>query len=143
MADGFLLTKYGLREWGIATVVAAVVVAVLALLGWWWLVAVALVLWVALLLFFRDPIRRLPGNLASGAMLSPADGVVSAVTRVDHHDAAGGPAVVIRIFLSVLNVHVNRFRATARSSGSRTNGAASMTPGRLSARSRTSQTCSR
>jgi phosphatidylserine decarboxylase len=109
MADGFLLTKYGLREWGVATIVAAAVVAVLALLGWWWVVVVPVILWVAVLLFFRDPIRGLPRNLASGAMLSPADGVVSAVTRVDDHEAAGGPAVVIRIFLSVLNVHVNRF----------------------------------
>ena len=56
---------------------------------------------------------RLPRDLAAEVMLSPADGVISAVTRVDHHDAAGGPAVVIRIFLSVLNVHVNRFPCDA------------------------------
>ncbi len=109
MADGFLLTKYGIREWLTATIVAAVLIALFAWLGWWWVVVVAGVLWLAVLLFFRDPIRRRPRDLASGAMLSPADGVVSAVTQVEHHDAAGGPAVVIRIFLSVLNVHVNRF----------------------------------
>ncbi len=109
MATGFLLTKYGLREWLTATIVAAVLITLFLWLGWWWAVAVTVILWLAVALFFRDPIRRGPRDLASGAMLSPADGVVSAVSRVEHHDAAGGPAVVIRIFLSVLNVHVNRF----------------------------------
>jgi phosphatidylserine decarboxylase len=42
-------------------------------------------------------------------MVSPADGKVSAVFDVEHHEAIGGPAKVIRIFLSVLDVHVNRF----------------------------------
>jgi phosphatidylserine decarboxylase len=109
MANGFLLTKYGLREWLTATVVAAALSALFLWLGWWPAVVVTAILWLAVALFFRDPIRRRPRDLAAGVMLSPADGVISAVSRVDHHDAAGGPAVVIRIFLSVLNVHVNRF----------------------------------
>jgi len=109
MATGFLLTKYGLREWLTATAVAAILIALFVSLGWWWAVAVTAILWLAVVLFFRDPIRRRPRDLAAGAMLSPADGVVSAVDRVEHHDAAGGPALVIRIFLSVLDVHVNRF----------------------------------
>ena len=41
-------------------------------------------------------------------MLSPADGVISAIERVDSHETVDGPAVIIRIFLSVLNVHINR-----------------------------------
>lgn len=109
MADGFLLTRYGLREWLTATLIAASLVALFLWLEWWPLVIVVAIVWLAVALFFRDPIRPLPRDLAPGAMLSPADGVVSEVTRVEHHDAAGGPAVVIRIFLSVLNVHVNRF----------------------------------
>lgn len=44
----------------------------------------------------------------SSGFLSPADGTVSAVIRVAHHDATNGPALVIRIFLSVLDVHINR-----------------------------------
>ncbi len=42
-------------------------------------------------------------------MVSPADGKVSAVLQVPEHAATGGPAVIVRIFLSVLDVHVNRF----------------------------------
>ena len=102
------LTPYGLREWLTITVIAAVIGGAAALLGWWWALVVVVVVWLALLSFFRDPIRRLPRDLAPGDMLSPADGVVSAIERVENHDATGGPAVVVRIFLSVLNVHVNR-----------------------------------
>ncbi|TDJ58271.1 MAG: phosphatidylserine decarboxylase family protein [Planctomycetota bacterium] len=113
MATAFLLSKYGLREWLTATIVAAALIALFLWLGWWPAAVVTAILWLAVVLFFRDPIRRLPRDLAAGVMLSPADGVISAVSRVDHHDAAGGPAVVIRIFLSVLNVHVNRFPCDA------------------------------
>lgn len=65
-------------------------------------------IWVALAGFFRDPFRRVPADLPEGTMLSPADGTVSKVLRVDHHEATGGPAVIVRIFLSVLDVHINR-----------------------------------
>ena len=103
-----LLTKYGLRELLIASVIAAVLIALFVWLGLWWAVAAVVILWVAVAMFFRDPLRRVPRDLPAGAMLSPADGRVSAVSKVEHHEAVGGPAVVIRIFLSVLNVHVNR-----------------------------------
>ncbi len=103
-----LLTKYGLREWLTATLIAVVLLVLFVRLDLWWAVAVVVVLWLAVAMFFRDPLRRAPRDLPRGAMLSPADGRVSAVSRAEHHEAAGGPAVVIRIFLSVLNVHVNR-----------------------------------
>ncbi len=103
-----LLTKYGLREWLTATLIAVVLLVLFVRLDLWWAVAVVVVLWLAVAMFFRDPLRRAPRDLPPGAMLSPADGRVSAVSRAEHHEAAGGPAVVIRIFLSVLNVHVNR-----------------------------------
>jgi len=101
------LTRYGLREWGTATIVAAILVGALLFAGWWWLVPVPVILWAAVAAFFRDPIRTLP-TLPDDVMLSPADGVVSAVERVDEHPSTEGPATIVRIFLSVLDVHVNR-----------------------------------
>jgi phosphatidylserine decarboxylase len=90
-------------------VIALIIGGGFALLHWWIPLGAAALVTFALLSFFRDPPRRVPSNLAPGDMLSPADGVVSAVFDVDSHDATGGrPARVIRIFLSVLNVHVNR-----------------------------------
>lgn len=101
------LTLYGLREWVAITIVCA---ALAALAAWlWWPAAVAVaVIWLALMSFFRDPIRRIETDLPPGTMLSPADGVVSAVLTVADHPATEGPATIVRIFLSVLDVHVNR-----------------------------------
>ena len=42
-------------------------------------------------------------------MVSPADGVISSIEHHDRHPDLDAPAVVIRIFLSVLDVHVNRW----------------------------------
>ena len=81
------------------------------MLAWfapWWSVLPVLMVWTAVVSFFRDPIRSIPRNLPPGVMLSPADGAVSCVETVDEHEATGGPATIVRIFLSVLNVHVNR-----------------------------------
>ena len=77
-------------------------------LGWWIGVVAVVALWLALVSFFRNPWRRIPSDLEAGTMLSPADGTISAIELVDHHDAIGGEALIIRVFLSVLNVHINR-----------------------------------
>jgi phosphatidylserine decarboxylase len=92
----------------IVTVVAAAIAVVGIVFLAWWTVFIVLVPWAALAAFFRDPIRSIPDNLPPGVMVSPADGVISAVTEVEEHPATGGPAKIVRIFLSVLDVHVNR-----------------------------------
>lgn len=60
------------------------------------------------LYFFRDPVRQIPQNLKSGDILSPADGKVMMIEEVQENEFIKGPAKVIGIFLSPLNVHVNR-----------------------------------
>jgi phosphatidylserine decarboxylase len=62
--------------------------------------------------FFRDPPRRIPEG--PGLMLSPADGKVAEITRLEHDEFVGGPAVRIGIFLSIFNVHLNRSPTDAR-----------------------------
>jgi len=61
---------------------------------------------VAVLLFFRDPARQVPGE--SGLVVSPADGRVVAVAP--ELTAGGEPTgrVRVSIFLSLFNVHINR-----------------------------------
>ena len=59
-----------------------------------------------LLWFFRNPRRRVTAD--PSALLSPADGKVLSVAPVAHDDLLDAPAVRITIFLSVLNVHINR-----------------------------------
>jgi phosphatidylserine decarboxylase len=103
-----LLTRYGIREWGLMTTAAAAAAAGCSMMSWWWAVAAVCVVWLAGVSFFRDPLGRRPATDAPNDMVSPADGRISAVLDVAHHSAIGGPAKVVRIFLSVLDVHVNR-----------------------------------
>lgn len=87
----------------LALSVAAVVMAFFWI-GWWALVLLTPALFVAY--FFRDP-ERFAEDLPPGAVLAPADGKVVAVSDA-RMPIAGGPALVIDIFLSVFNVHINR-----------------------------------
>jgi phosphatidylserine decarboxylase len=82
----------------------AIAACILAVVGWWvGALALALVT-LAFLGFFRDPDRRPPG--LPGAVLAPADGKVMAIAQVE--DRWVGPATRVSIFLSPLDVHVNR-----------------------------------
>ncbi|HAW95483.1 MAG TPA: phosphatidylserine decarboxylase family protein [Phycisphaerales bacterium] len=102
------LSLYGLREWLGATVVCAGLSIIAFAMGMSWLVPLILLIWIALLLFFRDPLGRKPESMLEEDLVCPADGHISAVERLEDHEAIGGPAVVVRIFLSVLDVHINR-----------------------------------
>ncbi len=56
--------------------------------------------------FFRDPDRTPPQG--EDLLLSPADGKVIIVKEVDQPEYIGGKAIQVSIFMSPLNVHVNR-----------------------------------
>ncbi|MCX7878684.1 MAG: phosphatidylserine decarboxylase family protein [Ignavibacteria bacterium] len=64
------------------------------------------------LYFFRDPVREVPADLKEGAILSPADGKVMIIEEIKHNSFTDSKALVIGIFLSPLNVHVNRIPAS-------------------------------
>ncbi len=63
---------------------------------------------VALGLFFRDPERTPPDNLNAGDILSPADGRVLHAGESQPSVAPDGNWLQVSIFLSPLDVHVNR-----------------------------------
>ena len=99
------VTRHGLWEMVIGTVVLALIGVGLGLIHP--LLSLLVVpVWIWLIAFFRDPER--PISQEVGVYVSPADGLVSDVTQVEHDELIGGPAVRIGIFLSVFNVHVNR-----------------------------------
>ncbi len=102
------LARYGRSEWMTIILAGTPCVAMAVAAGWWSVAIVLGIVLLGMLSFFRDPWRSLPTSLPKGSMVSPADGTISAIDRVDDHVATGGPAIIIRIFLSVLNVHVNR-----------------------------------
>ena len=66
---------------------------------------------VAVALFFRDPERV--GSAVPGDVLSPADGRIVAVDRVEDN-RLGGETLRISVFMSIFNVHVNRIPMDAR-----------------------------
>ncbi len=107
-----MVTRYG-YDVVIAAVVIAVAVSAAALLfvGWkpvrFGVPVAALVLLTFTIWFFRDPERTTPAG--DNLIVSPADGEVVLITPVDDREFVKGPAVQISIFMSPLNVHVNRF----------------------------------
>jgi phosphatidylserine decarboxylase len=63
-------------------------------------------------LFFRDPRRLVPGD--EGAVVSSADGTVLKVQRLTDERFGPGEWLRIAVFLSVLDVHVNRSPVAGR-----------------------------
>lgn len=106
-----MIAKEGIREIGLATLVLG---ALAAFANWiyWPLAIFPVIVWLWVLAFFRDPPRRC--SLAPGDLCSPADGTVTEIAELDHHDDIGGPATRIGIFLSLFNVHVNRSPCAGR-----------------------------
>jgi phosphatidylserine decarboxylase len=82
----------------------AAAACIMAAMGWVGAAAGFAVLALAFLAFFRDPDRNAPE--LPGAVLAPADGRVMVLTEA--LDPWVGPAVRVSIFLSPLDVHVNR-----------------------------------
>lgn len=99
------ITRHGLREIVIGSIILAVIAAALGF-AHWSLTLLVLPLWIWLLAFFRDPERKLPAE--QHAMVSPADGTVSDILELDHIPELNGPGVRVGIFLSVFSVHINR-----------------------------------
>jgi phosphatidylserine decarboxylase len=105
------ITEYGRKDLAVATVVCGALVAVCLWIARThaWVAILALVpfvVWLLLVNFFRDPERALPQG--ERLILSPADGKVTDLEEVDEPEFLGGRAVRLGIFLSPLNVHVNR-----------------------------------
>lgn len=103
-------------RWGLAELqLMGLPLLVLTVLAAYWLPYLAVVPAVLLGLvvyFFRDPPRRIPHE--PGLVVSPADGKIAEIARLEHDEFIGGPAVRIGIFLSIFNVHLNRAPVESR-----------------------------
>jgi phosphatidylserine decarboxylase len=93
-------------------IAGGVVVVVLGLLLAHWLAWLGVLFVLFCLYFFRDPERVPPGRI--GLLLAPADGKVVSVAPAQPPPELGlgvAPRWRVGIFLSVLDVHVNRIPA--------------------------------
>src|SRR5205085_12158839 len=103
----FFLALYGWTFWvPVLLLGTAATITFLIIPGTWWLSVLFAILTLATLAFYRDLPRPIPQN--PNIMVAPADGKVSEITHLDHYEPFHGPALKIGIFLSVLDVHVNR-----------------------------------
>ena len=104
------------RKFGLIAVAAALVV--MFVFGWDWLGWILLFLSLGVFAFFRDPERVVPQ--IDGAILAPADGLVSLIMQVEPpaelriddgtgaEGLAAGPVARVSVFMSVFDVHINR-----------------------------------
>jgi len=67
---------------------------------------ILLFLMIIMLFFFRDPERSITEG--DGVIVAAADGRVVSIAEVDEPRYINSPALRVSIFLSLLNVHVNR-----------------------------------
>jgi phosphatidylserine decarboxylase len=112
------LTIYG-RSVVIKALIITLTIDVIALLipneiGKAVLLLVSVLLISFTLFFFRDPIRRLPDEINENDVISPADGKVMMIEEIQENEFLESPAKMIGIFLSPLNVHVNRIPVSGK-----------------------------
>ncbi|MCG6913561.1 phosphatidylserine decarboxylase family protein [bacterium BMS3Abin03] len=111
-----MFTKYGYTTIGTAAIISFLIIIVgifvnnnLIKIS---LFVIAIVLISFTLYFFRDPDRTPPER--RDVIVSPADGRVLFVKEMDDEKFIQGKALQVSIFMSPLNVHVNRIPITGK-----------------------------
>lgn len=85
--------------------VPAALAGLVFLLGYWPVALLLAILAAFMAFFFRDPERQAPAD--ADVVVAPADGRVTRVKPVEA-GSINGSATVVSIFLSPLDVHINR-----------------------------------
>jgi len=80
----------------------------------WTLTIPFVVLGAFFVFFFRDPERRMPGDTGDEVVVAPADGRVLVAGPAEASAAPEGEWQQVSIFLSPMDVHVNRVPASGR-----------------------------
>ena len=92
---------------GYPLIFTALILTLLAFLAGWTALGIILgLIGIAIAGFFRDPERQAP--LGEGLVVSPADGKVVNIAGVEGDPLFLGSATRVSIFLSPLDVHINR-----------------------------------
>jgi phosphatidylserine decarboxylase len=107
---------FGLTKYGIDVILTVTIISIVVIVASFVflnnpiikiVVAVIFILFFCFTLyFFRDPNRNIP-NVEKG-IICPADGKICLITKVENDKYLGTEALQVSIFMSPLNVHVNR-----------------------------------
>lgn len=113
-----VIAREGYTIAGVVAVLAfALMIGAVQFESWLWrvpIVAVALAGLGFTLYFFRDPDRETPPEAQDHGLVAPADGRVVEVVQEEDPLYINGPVTRVSIFLSPLDVHVNRVPARGR-----------------------------
>jgi phosphatidylserine decarboxylase len=99
------MASYARLEIALIVLIGGVVTIAAGILLHWWALLPGL-LAVALLMFYRDPPRR--PTVGEDLLLAPADGKIVRVERDYRANGSDSAELRVVIFLSVLDVHINR-----------------------------------
>jgi len=105
-----MITKFGLNTflWCVSVSVLLLLISFFIQNGWikYTLIAFSLLFLIFNINFFRDPERTAPDK--KNVVLSPADGQIVIIKEVKEDNFIKNDAIQVSIFMSILNVHVNR-----------------------------------
>lgn len=111
-----MFTKYGYTTIGIVSIISFLIIVSSFFVhnnaGKIVLLFTAVLLMFLTLNFFRDPERKTPER--DDVIISPADGKVIAIESKLSNHFVGDDAKLVSIFMSPLNVHVNRIPASGK-----------------------------
>lgn len=111
-----MITKYGIGTFAVTVFIGLILIVagikVQNIFFKYLLIAAGVLLAAFTIYFFRDPDRVTPKN--ENAIISPADGRILAISKVEENNYLKSAAWKISIFMSPLNVHVNRIPITGK-----------------------------
>ena len=111
-----MITKYGYTTLGIISIITFILIVFSFFVQNNFIKAILIIIPIIFLIFsinfFRDPERVTPDK--ENVVVSPADGKVIIIKDFEDKKFVNGPAKQISIFMSPLNVHVNRIPINGR-----------------------------
>lgn len=111
-----MFTRYGYTTIGIVAIISFLLIILTFFIENHWLKVAILIITAVILLgtlnFFRDPERKVPSK--KGIIVSPADGKIIITKNNVVNEFVGKNCNLISIFMSPLDVHVNRIPITGK-----------------------------
>jgi phosphatidylserine decarboxylase len=111
-----MITKYGYTTLGIIAIITFILIVISFFVQNNFIKAILIIIPIIFLIFsinfFRDPERVTPDK--ENVVVSPADGKVIIIKDFEDRKFVNGPAKQISIFMSPMNVHVNRIPINGR-----------------------------